>query len=267
MVRFLGRHKRALSSELTHKHTHARNACWLAWPTLSAGGGGQIKAAGVYYHKDAVKRAIARFGPLVMARLNIEPAGKYAGAVRITVGGTQLGSIPHGLAAEFRNVVEQLHKEGLPATCRAELEAEYRDEEAYVDVFPWVAPTPRSDDEPFLPPGLGSTVRLADGQAECLDESLHSRAKSKRMRKIGELTQTEDGWLVALDGHPIGMLEPGSSASPKGRCASMRTYRAILGEPSIGDADQNRMSKRTGVCLSRRLQRCRPLRSSRDARP
>jgi len=74
------------------------DATWLAWPTLSAGGGGQIKSAGVYYHKDTLRSAIARFGSLVMAKLVLEPEGEYAGAVRVTVGGKELGSIPHDLA-------------------------------------------------------------------------------------------------------------------------------------------------------------------------
>src|SRR5208283_1567414 len=95
------------------------DATWLAWPTLSAGGGGQIKSAGVYYHKDTLRSAIARFGSLVMAKLVLEPEGEYAGAVRVTVGGKELGSIPHDLAPEFRDALEQLRRAGLPATCRA----------------------------------------------------------------------------------------------------------------------------------------------------
>jgi hypothetical protein len=48
-------------------------ASWLAWPTLSAGGGGQIKAAGVYYHKDGLRQAIAHFGSLVMVECALSP--------------------------------------------------------------------------------------------------------------------------------------------------------------------------------------------------
>lgn len=208
-MRLFGRRERERDPP-AHRNAHVHDASWLAWPTLSTGGGGQIKTAGVYYRKDAVQNAIARFGSLVMAELVIELEGEYAGAVRVKVGGTELGSIPHSLAAEFRDAVEQLHRAGLPATCRAELEAGDGGDEAYVDVFLWASPTQRSDDEPFLPPGLGSTVRLDEGQAERLDESLHSRAKSKRIAKVGELVDTDGGWRVVLDGHPVGTLEPGT---------------------------------------------------------
>jgi hypothetical protein len=126
-VRLFGRHRR-------------HGGSWLAWPTLSAGGGGQIKTAGVYYHKHDLRKAIARFGSLVMAQLEIELDGQYSGAVRVTAGGMTLGSIPHNVAEEFRDAVEQLHKTGLPATCRANLEADLNDDEAYVDVFLWASP-------------------------------------------------------------------------------------------------------------------------------
>lgn len=194
----------------TRRKSQVDDASWLAWPTLSAGGGGQIKTAGVYYHKGTLRSAIARFGPLVMAKLEIELEGEYAGAVRVTVGGKELGSIPHRLAPEFRDAVEQLHKDGLPATCRAALEAEEDSDEAYVDVFLWASPTPRPNDEPFLPPGLGATVWLDKGEAERLDEALHSRAKSKRIAKVGELLSTDGGWRVVVDGRPIGTLAPGT---------------------------------------------------------
>jgi hypothetical protein len=208
-VRLFGRRERDHDPP-PHRNAHVHDASWLAWPTLSAGGGGQIKTAGVYYHKGTLRSAIARFGSLVMAKLVIELTGEYAGAVRVTVGGKEPGSIPHGLAPEFRDAVEQLHKEGLPATCRAALEAEDDTDEAYVDVFLWASPTPRSDDEPFLPPALGPTVRLDNGEAERLDEALHSRAKSKRIAKVGELLPMDCGWRVALDGRPVGTLEPGA---------------------------------------------------------
>jgi hypothetical protein len=52
----------------------------------------------------------------------------------LSAGGILLGSIPRGLADEFREAIEQLHKAGLMATCRASLEADLNDDETYVDV-------------------------------------------------------------------------------------------------------------------------------------
>jgi len=114
--------------------------------------------------------------------------------------------IEHGQAA-FREAVEECHKAGLPATCRAELEADLNDDEGYVDVFISARPSLRSDDEPFLPPCGGTRVHLDEGEAERLDESLHSRAKTKKATRLGELLHTPCGWRVSLDGQPIGTLE------------------------------------------------------------
>jgi hypothetical protein len=52
-------------------------------------------------------------------------------------------------------------------------------------------------------------VRLYEGQAERLDEALHSRAKSKRVRRVGEVRPSAGGWSVTLDGATIGTLESG----------------------------------------------------------
>jgi hypothetical protein len=186
-------------------------AHWLAWPTLGNGGGGQIKVAGVYYHKDALRNAIARFGSLVMAKLVVQLEGEYAGAVRVTVDGDELGSIPHALAPAFRDAVEQLHRAGLPATCRATLEADDSSDAGFVDVFLWAAPKPRSDDEPFLPPGLGPPVKLYGGQAERIAGLLQaSHAKSKRIVRVGELIPTDAGWCLTVDREPVGLLTAGA---------------------------------------------------------
>jgi hypothetical protein len=77
-------------------------------------------------------------------------------------------------------------------------------------VFLWASPRARPDDEPFLPPGLGPTLKLYEGQAERLDEALHSRAKAKRVVTVGEVRPSDGGWCVTLDGAPIGTLGPGS---------------------------------------------------------
>lgn len=185
------------------------SSTWLAWPTLSCGGGGQIKAAGVYYHKQALRDVISHAGTLVMAELRIELEGEYAGALRVCVSGVEVGSIPHGLSEEFRDAVEQLHKLRQPATCRAQLEADLVDDEAYVDVWLSAGPHPRSEDDPFLPPGSGTEVQLYHGQAERLNDSMRSRAKSKRAIEIGQLTPGNPGWLVVLHGETIGSLPAG----------------------------------------------------------
>lgn len=64
---------------------------WLAWQTLTYSGAAQIKTAGVMHHAAEVRAAAASYGRLVMAELQIEQTGQYAGAVRVHVGGWNSG--------------------------------------------------------------------------------------------------------------------------------------------------------------------------------
>jgi hypothetical protein len=183
------------------------DASWLAWQTLTYSGSAQIKTAGVKHHEAELRAVAARHGPLVMAELRIEEEGQYAGAVRVYVGGVQLGSIPHGLAQEFRDVTARLAAAGTPTLCRALLDAEPG---GYVDVWLCGKARERQADDPFLPPTLGERLTLtADVIAYLDDVVLGTRAKSKRVVSNGELVQRAGGWRVVLDGHDLGSL-PGA---------------------------------------------------------
>lgn len=174
---------------------------WLAWPTLMSGAG-LIKVAGVYYHQDELHQVLRTYGPLVMAELTVESSGQYAGAVHVSVARTLLGNIPHDLAEKYREMVLHLHSQGKPATCRAQLEAN-----EYFDVWLDAKPEERVGETAFLP-RLGEVdVVLDEGQAERIDASLKSKAKTKRLEKLGGLLRTEDGWRVLLDHELIGTLK------------------------------------------------------------
>jgi hypothetical protein len=195
---------RLFRRDISSRPTEARvSPTWLAWPTLSAGGGGQIKTAGTNHYEDDLRATLARTGRLVMAELLIETTGKYAGAVRVYVAGTELGAIPHAIAADFRTVVERVREAGDVPTCRAELDA---DAEPYVDVWLSAAPRERSDDEPFLPPMSGARVNVAEDELGRLNEMLGTRARSKRVVRIGTLEERDRGWALMLDGRELGRL-------------------------------------------------------------
>ncbi len=182
-------------------------ASWLAWPTLSSANGTQIKTAGVHYRRDALAKAIAQFGDLVMAELKVEQGGQYAGAVRVNVGGLELGSIPHGVAEDWRLVVEQLDQIGQPATCRAVLEYE-PGEAGCVDVWLYGNAEASDDTEPFLPAIRQHEVSLDHGQADALGAALHSKAKTKTQIMVGEVREDDGTWIVTLEGERIGACEP-----------------------------------------------------------
>jgi hypothetical protein len=139
-----------------------------------------------------------------MAELRVEDEGRYAGACRVFVGGTQLGSIPHGLGSEFRDVIHRLSDAGQPATCRAQLDI---DQGEYVDVWLSANPRERAADDPFLPPMLGARVQLPADVVEYLDDDvLGRRAKSKRLVRTAELAQHDGVWMVLLDSRELGTL-------------------------------------------------------------
>lgn len=177
------------------------SATWLAWPTLMSGGG-LVKTAGVYYHQEELHRVIGTHGPLVMAELTVESSGQYAGAVHVSVGGTLLGNIPHELAEKYREAVLRLHADDKPATCRAQLEAL-----EYFDVWLDAKPEVRTGETPFLPRLGGVDVDLDQGQAERIDASLNSKAKNKRVEKLGGVLRTDQGWRVLLDHELVGTLK------------------------------------------------------------
>jgi hypothetical protein len=183
---------------------------WLAWQTLTYSGAAQIKTAGVTHYETNFRAVRAEYGRLVMAELRVEHAGQYAGAVRVYVGGKQLGSVPHGSADEFRAVIGRLAEAGVPATCRADLDVESG---GYVDVWLCGKARERTEDDPFLPPMLGERLSLAEDVVAYLDDAiLGSRAKSKRVVRTAELVERDGLWTVMLDGRELGVLAAGDYA-------------------------------------------------------
>jgi hypothetical protein len=176
---------------------------WLAYPTLSHGNAGMVKVAGSHAHRAETVEVLRRFGPLVLAEFRVEQDGPYAGAVRVCVGNAVIGSIPSSLGDDYRHAVTTLAHEGIRATIHAEIQIEQ-----YVDVWGLCQPQPRREAEPLLPTQYREDIRLLEGVAEDLDQSLRSRAKEKKVRRNGTLSLGDDGvWSVALAGRTIGTLD------------------------------------------------------------
>ena len=177
-------------------------ATWLAWPTLREVSFG-YEATGDTHHAAELARIMTRWGDLFTAELVIELTGQYAGAVRLLVGGEEVGSVPHGAADAYRPVIEALNTGGSAATCRISADEG--------ELAPWLLilgrPAVRPDDAPFLPPvGAGDYVTLAADEAERLDASLNSRAKTKHVFRPAALTVGPGGLGVWLDGMRVGDL-------------------------------------------------------------
>jgi hypothetical protein len=142
------------------------------------------------YHKEAFLNVLLKWGPLAMAELKLDTEGQYIGAVRVVVDGNVRASVAHGLSEPFRNLVLQLNREGRRATCRVELE---RNGE-WVDLWLPSRLTPVDDTSPFLSAFGAATVRFKSGQAERLDDSLRSKAKSKRVKRLAHLERDTGLW-------------------------------------------------------------------------
>ncbi len=238
MMRFLRRRAQPMEPESDSGHPAisptARpwtDPSWLAWQTLGYSGTAQIKAAGVTHHREDLRSVANRYGRLVMAELRIEEDGQYAGAVRVYVGGIELGSIPHGLASDFREVIHRLSVAGQPATCCAQLDAG----PGYIDVWLCAKPQERTADDPFLPPMLGARLApSADAVAHLNDDILGRRAKSKRVVRTAELRGHDGEWTVVLDGRELGAL-PGTQyprlEEASGTCFPLTCQLRILRQP------------------------------------
>lgn len=175
---------------------------WLAWPTLNEASFG-AEATGSTHHAAELARIMSRWGDLFMAELVIEQTGRYAGAVRVLVGGEEVGSVPHGAADAYRSVIEALNAGGSAATCRISADEG--------ELAPWLLilgrPAVRADDAPFLPPaGGGAYATMAPGEAERLDSPLNSRAKTKHVTRTATLTIGSRGLGVWLDDLQVGNL-------------------------------------------------------------
>lgn len=144
-----------------------------------------------------------------MAELRIQEKGRFAGAIGVFISGKILGHLPHDLVQKFHPVVETLEHNGLPATCRAELEWGRN-----FDIWLEVGPRKLQSDDPFLPYGAGIRVALYPGEAERLNNEMQSKAKSKRVLKTGTLEFRGDCWQMSINGIPTGILEIGPLEMP-----------------------------------------------------
>ena len=207
------------------KVTHATSPTWLAWPTLSEASFGH-EAVGAVHHAGELARIIGRWGDVFTAELVIEEAGQYAGAVRLLVGGEQVGSVPHDASDEYRTVIETLRAGGNPATCRVSA--------TEGQLAPWLLilgrPAIRQDNDPFLPPaGSGDYVTLSTGERERLEATLNSRAKTKHVVRTASLTIEPSSLGVWIEGVRVGNL-PGEfpRVSEAARQGFPLTCRVVL---------------------------------------
>ena len=118
------------------------------------------------------------------------------------VGGLQVAAIPYNSAGTFREVIEELHQRGLPATCRAELDA---DEEGHL----WLhtKPAVRAADDPFLPPIKAVPVEIRPRQSHLLERLLAREDERGRVQRTALLTPDAGDWALSLDGQTLGFLE------------------------------------------------------------
>jgi hypothetical protein len=185
------------------KRSASISPTWLAWPALTERACGP-EAVATTHHVPEIRAIIDRWGPLLTAELVIEEEGQFAGAVRVQVGGVEVGSVPHDQEESYRVVVKALNGSGRAATCRLSATPGKQ--------APWLL----IHGEPFLPPiGAGDFVVLADGRAEPLDASLNSRAKLKHVDAVADLNPEPGGLGVSLGGVAVGTL-PGAVSAGSG---------------------------------------------------
>jgi hypothetical protein len=175
-------------------------ATWLTWPTLRESLG-TFPADGTSFCRDT-RRLLHEYGSLVTAELRLETKGQNAGEVNVFVAGSQVARIPYNAAYTFRGVIDALHRRGLPATCRAELDA---DQEGHVLLH--TQPEVRSADEPFLPPIDEVAVDIGFRQSQRLDQSLPSTAGRSHVSHTAFLTLDAGHWALLLDRQRLGYLQ------------------------------------------------------------
>ena len=179
---------------------------WLQIPTLADRHGDLALIAGSGFYREAVLRAIEKFGVLATADLRIQEDGQYAGAVRVYVDGQDVGAVASKLADPYRDVIRQLNDEGLPCTCHVRLEAEPDGDKIWVRVKLCGLPERRPAAAPFLP-------SIGDPAEVWLSEEGHSyitRIKPKLSATnpvVATLAHVSGSvWSVTIDRHEVGEL-------------------------------------------------------------
>lgn len=193
---------------------------WLQRPTLTERGA-HLPLAGVSKFQKTIEAAAGgrtAGGPnvrLVTVRLDIVQEGPYAGSVRASIGGQEIGSLPSGEAAAFHETLALLAARDTPATCRALIYGGHYDNTDRewrllgVGIIAATTPvSPASDAAPFLPPVVGSDVVCSREVAARLDDSLNSKAKNKRVARGALLQASASGWFVVSSGELVGKLHP-----------------------------------------------------------
>ena len=193
---------------------------WMTTPTL-AESSGELPLSGVSFYQAAIlaaaegRRAEGPNTALVCAQFDIVTDGQYSGAVRAYIGGQEVGSIPHGSVETIRPTIAGLLDSGRPAICRAVIYGGGRNREGTdwlnfgVGVLADITnPGSAHPGSPFLPPVHYIRVGIELATAKQLDESMHSKAKKKRVVTTGTLRPHAGGWQLELDGAIVGRLEP-----------------------------------------------------------
>jgi hypothetical protein len=175
-------------------------ATWLTWPTLRESLG-TFPADGSSFCRES-RRLLHEYGSLVTAELRTETKGENAGEVNVFVAGSQVARIPYDAAYTFRGVIDAVHRRGLPATCRAELDA---DEQGHVLLH--TQPEVRSANEPFLPPIDEVVVDVGFRQSQRLDQSLPATAGRSHVSHTALLALDAGYWALLLDGQRLGFLQ------------------------------------------------------------
>lgn len=160
-------------------------------------------AVGTNFRLDDVKAAIGKFGRLVMVRYGVETEGKYAGrAVRCWVGKYQVGTVEAESEGPFRQFIEAMAAEGLPATCRARFDRS----ETWPRLWMVGELERRASDAPFLPPLTEIDVEVEEPVAQMLNSRFESKAKTKTATRVGTLLNVQGRTWLALDDAPTGRL-------------------------------------------------------------
>jgi hypothetical protein len=181
------------------------DASWLAWPTM-AEKRQSWPTVGSNFRVDDVKSAIAKWGRLVMVRYEVETEGDYKGrAVRCWAGKYQVGTVEAALEDEYRQFVEAMAAEGLPATSRARFDRS----PTYPRLLMVGEPEHRSSGAPFLPPLTEVAVDVDESEALRLDSLFESQAKSQTAKRVSNLENVGGKTWLSIDGTRTGTL-PGA---------------------------------------------------------
>ena len=169
----------------------ALSGSWAQVTTLEPRRGTFYEASGSYFHRQEIEELVGTGSRVFLAQLVPEARGRYQGTARIYVGTKQVATIPDSMQPKAKELMQEMS----PATLWVWVKGG-----EWVDVSILCDMEPRKDDSFTVPAWNTRCPDLTEEQINLADSLLNSKAKTKTLKLLGQLSVEDDRVFVDVAG-------------------------------------------------------------------